>query len=96
MCLTLLAVLLLVLYTVVVETTALKSDNQGEAIGHGYQVKQAKVENSTSKSLAALLQLIQNSSVYGPDIQLLSLTARYAVLICFFIAKYKFLEKTVK
>lgn len=74
---TLVAASLLVLLMVVVGTTASENDNQGGVIGHGYQVKYAKVDNSSGKSLAALLQLISTSSVYGPDIQLLSLTARY-------------------
>ncbi|KAL2922090.1 Alpha-glucosidase [Bienertia sinuspersici] len=74
-CSTLVAVLLLALFVEVVKTTASKHDNQGGVIGHGYQVKYARVENSTSKTLAASLQLIQNTTVYGPDIQLLSLTA---------------------
>ncbi|XP_021839764.1 alpha-glucosidase [Spinacia oleracea] len=64
-------VLLLVFCTVVVGATASENGNQ-EAIGYGYEVKYAKVDG---KSLTALLQLIRNSSVYGPDIQLLTLTA---------------------
>nr|3W37_A Chain A, Alpha-glucosidase [Beta vulgaris]3W38_A Chain A, Alpha-glucosidase [Beta vulgaris]3WEL_A Chain A, Alpha-glucosidase [Beta vulgaris]3WEM_A Chain A, Alpha-glucosidase [Beta vulgaris]3WEN_A Chain A, Alpha-glucosidase [Beta vulgaris]3WEO_A Chain A, Alpha-glucosidase [Beta vulgaris]BAM74081.1 alpha-glucosidase [Beta vulgaris] len=76
-CATLAVVLPLVLCMVVEGATTSKNDNQGEAIGYGYQVKNAKVDNSTGKSLTALLQLIRNSPVYGPDIQFLSFTASF-------------------
>lgn len=78
--LTLVVVSLLVSCMVTIQTkAAAKPENggQGEVIGYGYKVKYAKIDNSTGRSLVALLQLIRNSSVYGPDIQLLSLTVRY-------------------
>ncbi|XP_057527685.1 alpha-glucosidase-like [Amaranthus tricolor] len=67
-----LVVVLLVFCTVIGSTMSI-NDNQ-EAIGYGYEVKNTKVVNYI---LSASLQLIQNSNVYGPDIQLLSLTASY-------------------
>ncbi|NP_001408633.1 alpha-glucosidase precursor [Spinacia oleracea] len=52
------------------------SENDPEGvIGYGYKVKSVKVDSGTRRSLTALLQLVKNSSVYGPDIQLLSITA---------------------
>ena len=61
------------MFCTVIGSTMSINDNQ-EAIGYGYEVKNTKVVNYI---LSASLQLIQNSNVYGPDIQLLSLTARY-------------------
>ncbi|GAA0140753.1 glucosidase [Lithospermum erythrorhizon] len=48
----------------------------GDPIGYGYRVKSVSKDPS-GRSLVASLQLIQNSSVYGPDIQHLSLIASF-------------------
>uniref|UniRef100_A0A803MKV0 Alpha-glucosidase n=1 Tax=Chenopodium quinoa TaxID=63459 RepID=A0A803MKV0_CHEQI len=74
-CSTLAVVVLLVLCMTVVGATASEHKND-EMIGYGYEVKYAKVDDTAGKSLSALLQLIRSSSVYGPDVKLLGLTAR--------------------
>lgn len=67
----------MVSYMAVVETTSFDDNaEQGEMLGYGYEVKFAKVDTK-GRSMFGLLQLIRNSSVYGPDIQLLSFIARY-------------------
>ncbi|KAK6150179.1 hypothetical protein DH2020_017704 [Rehmannia glutinosa] len=45
-----------------------------EITGYGYNLRSVTVDSS-GKSLTAYLQLIDNSSVFGPDVQLLSFTA---------------------
>ncbi|KAL9240492.1 hypothetical protein vseg_014703 [Gypsophila vaccaria] len=47
-----------------------------QIIGHGYKVVHAQVDNS-SNSLFALLQVIENSSIYGDDIQFLDFFASF-------------------
>ncbi|KAL9264295.1 Alpha-glucosidase-like protein [Drosera capensis] len=44
--------------------------------GYGYVVEWAGYAGGTGRSLTALLRLITESPEYGPDIQLLNLTAR--------------------
>ncbi|CAA0832256.1 Glycosyl hydrolases family 31 protein [Striga hermonthica] len=51
------------------------SSSSDTVIGYGYSLRSATVDPS-GRLLTAQLQLIGNSSVFGPDIQLLSLTAR--------------------
>ncbi|XP_074284567.1 alpha-glucosidase-like [Silene latifolia] len=74
-CLTLVAYLL-VLCTFVVGRKLSEIGNDDTVIGHGYKVTHAQIDNST-KTLTAYLQVIQNSSVYGDDIQSLNLTASF-------------------
>ncbi|KAK9724687.1 hypothetical protein RND81_05G092300 [Saponaria officinalis] len=50
-------------------------ENGKNVVGYGYNVTHAEVDSSNGRSITALLQLIKSSSVYGPDIQFLSLTA---------------------
>lgn len=47
-----------------------------EVVGYGYRLRSVTAY-SPHKSLTAILQLINHSSVYGPDLPLLSLTARF-------------------
>ncbi|GAB2268658.1 hypothetical protein Dimus_037327 [Dionaea muscipula] len=49
--------------------------------GHGYVVQwaAAQVGNCGEYSMTALLRLIRESSIYGPDVEFLKLTARYTV-----------------
>ncbi|XP_057812181.1 alpha-glucosidase-like [Salvia miltiorrhiza] len=47
---------------------------EAEVVGYGYRLRSIKADSSR-KSLSSLLQLIDHSSVYGPDLPLLSLTA---------------------
>ncbi|KAH6800434.1 Glycosyl hydrolases family 31 protein [Perilla frutescens var. hirtella] len=56
-------------------TSFIKADDQQELVANGYRVQSVNADSS-GKSLKAILQLIDgnNSSVYGPDIPLLSLT----------------------
>lgn len=44
-------------------------------IGYGYEIRSV-AGNASGKLLTAYLQLIRNTSVFGPDIQSLSLIAR--------------------
>ncbi|KAL3616784.1 hypothetical protein CASFOL_039178 [Castilleja foliolosa] len=50
------------------------SSSEEAIIGYGYSLRSVTVDSS-GESLTAQLQLINNSSVFGPDVQLLSLTA---------------------
>ncbi|XP_051126124.1 alpha-glucosidase [Andrographis paniculata] len=52
----------------------LPSASAEDVIGYGYKVQSSNVDPSGT-SLTAILQVIGNSSVYGPDIKRLSLTA---------------------
>lgn len=58
-------------------TSSIEADDQQEVVANGYRIQSVNAD-STGKSLKAILQLIEggNSSVYGPDVPLLSLTAR--------------------
>ncbi|MCI79620.1 alpha-glucosidase, partial [Trifolium medium] len=47
----------------------------GTQVGYGYTVTSGNTD-PTGKSLTANLKLIDSSDVYGPDIPLLTLTAR--------------------
>ncbi|KAM3338800.1 alpha-glucosidase isoform X1 [Capsicum galapagoense] len=59
-------------FTLLVQLLALTTNS--EPIGYGYIVRSVGVDSS-GRTLTASLQLIKGSSVYGPDIQNLSLTA---------------------
>ena len=48
---------------------------ENSAVGYGYRVRSGRVD-PTGKSLTADLDLIEKSSVYGPDIERLSIQAR--------------------
>lgn len=61
----------LLYFTLLVQLLALKTNS--EPIGYGYIVRSKDVDSSGRISTASL-QLIKGSSVYGPDIQNLSLT----------------------
>lgn len=50
-------------------------EEEEEAVGYGYSIQSIHHESSIG-FLAADLQLIKNSSIFGPDIPHLSLTAR--------------------
>ncbi|CAI9788021.1 unnamed protein product [Fraxinus pennsylvanica] len=57
--------------------SALAEEGGGEeAIGYGYSI-QSVIGDSSGKTLTAHLQLINNSSILGPDIQFLTLTASF-------------------
>lgn len=58
-------------------TSSIKADDQQEVVANGYRVQSVNADPS-GKSLKAILQLVDgnNSSNFGPDIPLLSLTAR--------------------
>ncbi|KAH9611877.1 hypothetical protein KSS87_003716 [Heliosperma pusillum] len=71
---TLVAKVLLVLCVITIGTKALENGHE-QVVGYGYEV--AYVEVDRSGSLTALLHLIRNSSVYGPDVQFLGLTASF-------------------
>ncbi|KAM3235042.1 hypothetical protein P3L10_015078 [Capsicum annuum] len=62
----------LLYFTLLVQLLALKTNS--EPIGYGYIVRSVGVDSS-GRTLTASLQLIKGSPVYGPDIQILSLTA---------------------
>ncbi|XP_074281738.1 alpha-glucosidase-like [Silene latifolia] len=72
---TLVPEVLLVLCVLIVGTKALKNGHE-QVVGYGYEVTYAQVDSSTG-SISALLHLIRNSSVYGPDVQFLRLTASF-------------------
>ncbi|MCL7033697.1 hypothetical protein MKW94_002849, partial [Papaver nudicaule] len=50
--------------------------NADDPIGYGYKLRSVKVDAS-GKSLVAVLDILQNSSMYGPDIQNLELQASF-------------------
>ncbi|KAI3958952.1 hypothetical protein MKX01_023628 [Papaver californicum] len=50
--------------------------NADDPIGYGYKLRSVEVDAS-GKSLTAVLDVLQNSSMYGPDIQNLQLTASF-------------------
>ncbi|XP_054804193.1 alpha-glucosidase-like [Prosopis cineraria] len=52
------------------------AENDGEAVGHGYTVQNVS-SDSSNKSLSATLNLINSSSVNGPDIPHLGLTVSF-------------------
>ncbi|KAK2394654.1 alpha-xylosidase [Trifolium repens] len=54
--------------------TVANSPSKATQVGYGYTITTVKTE-PTTKSLTANLKLIKSSSVYGPDIPLLNLTA---------------------
>ncbi|XP_047268467.1 LOW QUALITY PROTEIN: alpha-glucosidase-like [Capsicum annuum] len=64
----------LLYFTLLVQLLALKTNS--EPIGYGYIVRSKDVDSSGRISTASL-QLIKGSSVYGPDIQNLSLTVGF-------------------
>ncbi|PHU17064.1 Alpha-glucosidase [Capsicum chinense] len=64
----------LLYFTLLVQLLALKTNS--EPIGYGYIVRSKGVDSS-GRILTASLQLIKGSSVYGPDIQNLSLTVGF-------------------
>ncbi|XP_074281736.1 alpha-glucosidase-like [Silene latifolia] len=78
-----LTLLILLLLCTVTEAMSSMSENtsygdNGEVIGYGYKVKWARVDVTTGiATLTAMLQLLKSSSVYGPDIKLLTLTASF-------------------
>lgn len=61
-------------------------DGGDSAVGYGYRIRSVDVD-PTGKSLTADLDLIRKSSVYGPDVQRLSLQAR---LISFSFTSFNF------
>ncbi|KAL9240490.1 hypothetical protein vseg_014701 [Gypsophila vaccaria] len=53
-----------------------EEEEEEVVVGYGYKVIHAEVDSSNGRSsLTASLQLIKTTSVYGPDVQFLSLTA---------------------
>lgn len=73
-----LAVALLWLYFSDASGSSFPAREKGEegVIGYGYKVISVGAD-STATSLTAKLQLIQKSSVFGPDVPSLNLVARY-------------------
>ncbi|KAL2484172.1 Glycosyl hydrolase family 31 protein [Forsythia ovata] len=57
-------------------SSAEEEDDDDEVIGYGYSIQSA-IGDSSGKTLTARLQLIDNSSNLGPDIQFLTLTASF-------------------
>ncbi|KAL3833756.1 hypothetical protein ACJIZ3_008492 [Penstemon smallii] len=67
--------LLIILYSLIFinPTTSLIEEDEA-TIGYGYILHSVTIDSS-GKALTAYLQLINGTSIFGPDIQLLSLTA---------------------
>nr|GMD52820.1 alpha-glucosidase-like [Ipomoea batatas] len=65
---------LCILLVLIHNSNTANAQDQGQQIGSGYKVISSAVDAS-GKSLTAQLQVIQNSSVFGPDIVNLSLVA---------------------
>ncbi|GAB2248064.1 hypothetical protein Droror1_Dr00007946 [Drosera rotundifolia] len=59
----------------VVSGSAVAVDTEDSISGYGYVVEWAGYVGGTGRSLTALLRVIKESPEYGPDIQLLNLTA---------------------
>ncbi|KAK4270860.1 hypothetical protein QN277_019628 [Acacia crassicarpa] len=57
--------------------SATKPDSSSEGVGYGYSIASVRTDVKPPTSLSAILELIKPSSVYGPDIPLLSLTATF-------------------
>ncbi|XP_019181781.1 PREDICTED: alpha-glucosidase-like [Ipomoea nil] len=65
---------LCILLVLIHNSNTVNAQDQPQQVGSGYQVISSAVDAS-GKTLTAQLQVIQNSSVYGPDIVNLSLVA---------------------
>ncbi|KZV29372.1 hypothetical protein F511_15904 [Dorcoceras hygrometricum] len=57
-------------------TSSLSEQSGEQLIGYGYRVGSV-TNDSSGKSLTAQLQLINSTSIFGPDIEILSLTASF-------------------
>jgi alpha-glucosidase len=64
-----------IIICVTLSQTVADSPSKATQVGYGYTITTVKTD-PTTKSLTANLKLIKSSSVYGPDIPLLNLTAR--------------------
>ncbi|GAU22903.1 hypothetical protein TSUD_377150 [Trifolium subterraneum] len=62
-------------FCVILSQTVADDIPQGTQIGFGYTVTTVNID-PTGKSLTANLKLINSTDVYGPDIPVLTLTAR--------------------
>ena len=77
-----------------------QKDDDEAVIGYGYKLQSVHSHNNSGKLLTADLQLIKNTSTYGPDIQHLTLTARSTplslslILFIFYYAKSRNLDSS--